>query len=405
MYGSDHFRPAPDMSDLLELDASAISAGALATPLAWSNAALKALSRFGLPQEIQRCHALQPRPRSIVRKASVALVEGLEKAAQNGAGCQMLIGEPGCGKSTYLLQAVAHALSAGWAVVYVPRAITWIDSSTAYVYNAGLQTYLQPPIVDDLLAAMLNANRNVFKRITTKRALQADGKEIFGAGTKLDVLVDKTLKEHTSPVTRQLVLELVWSTLAEQTEVPVLVALDDAQVLFGETRYRDPDFAPLQAFEMAVPRSMLNIFLAPASGAGVKRGAVLTTMSMAHANYPPPPELLVALREAATGEGAPVEWSRVKQTLTSPTSPTRIAEPHAYTKVHDQHIENARMAKFALVDVGERLSRPEAATLLSLMYRENMLWATPNDELFLEKLVESNGNIRAFEQGWRKSLV
>ena len=98
-------------------------------------------------------------------------------------------------------------------------------------------------------------------------------------------------------------------------------------------------------------------------------------------------------------------WRRVKELFTSPTAPTRVAEPHAYTQMHEQHLANARAAQFALVDVSERLSRPEAATLLDLLSRENMLWSAPNDELFVEKLVESNGNIRAFEQGWRKSLV
>ena len=90
------------MSDLLELDASAISADALATPLAWSNAQLKALARFGLPQEMARRHALQPRPRSVVRKASVALIERLERAAKDGGARELLVGEPGCGKSTFI---------------------------------------------------------------------------------------------------------------------------------------------------------------------------------------------------------------------------------------------------------------------------------------------------------------
>lgn len=402
---SPHFRPAPDMSDLLELDASAISAEALATPLAWSNAQLKALARFGLPQEMARRHALQPRPRSVVRKASVALIERLERAAKDGGARELLVGEPGCGKSTYLVQAVAHALSSGWAVVYVPRAITWVDSSSPYTYNAGLQTYLQPTIVDDLLTAMAQANRRVFDRIKTQRALVVDGNEVVASGATLASLVDRVLKEHSSPVTRQLALDLVWSTLAQQTEVPVLVAVDDVQVLFGETRYRDADFVPLHAFEMAVPRSLLNTFVAPAQGASMKRGAVLATVSMSHANYAAPPELLVALREATSGEAASVPWRRVKELFTSPTAPTRVAEPHAYTQMHEQHLANARAAQFALVDISERLSRPEAATLLDLLSRENMLWSAPNDELFVEKLVESNGNIRAFEQGWRKSLV
>lgn len=403
---SGHYQKTPDMAELPELDASAIAPAAIGTPVAWAPAALKAMDAFGLPRELQRRHALQPRPRSVVRAASVELVEGMEKGAASGkpAGRQLLVGEPGCGKSTYLLQAVAHAIASGWAVVYVPRAIDWINSSTAYTYSPALQTYLQPDIATDLLKAMAQVNGGVLKRVKLHAPLVVDGAELFAQGTPLSELLKKVLAEHQSPVARQLALELVWASLAQQTDVPVLVAVDDVQALFGATRYRDADFAALQAYEMAVPRAFLSLLFAPQAD-GVKRGALLAALSMGHSEYPPSPELLVALREASRGEGAPVAWERVIDTLSSPTSPTRVAEPHAYTPTHPQHLENARKANLALLDVGERLSRPEAASLLDLMRRERMLWATPNDELFLGKLVESNGNIRVFERSWRSSLV
>ncbi|WFD44133.1 hypothetical protein MPSI1_002799 [Malassezia psittaci] len=393
------------MSDLLELDASAISKSTLATPLAWSKLQLQAQSGFGLPQEIKRSQSIQPRPRTIVRSRSVSLIDSLESADKSSAQRQLLIGELGCGKSTYILQSIAHTLSAGWIVLYIPRAISFVDSSSPYAYNAALQTYLQPAIVDHLLSAMLEVNRKALKQVQIKESLSIDNKEVFASGTTLDTVLDRALKEHNSPLTRQLVLELVWSTLAKQSEVPVLVAIDDAQVLFGPTRYRNPDFMPLQAYELAVPRSLLNIFIAPREDAGLKRGAVLATISMTHASFPAPAELLIAMRESASAENAAVPWNRVKQIFASPTCPTRVSEPHAYTEVDPQSLANARNAQFRLVDVGDKLTRPEAASLLHLMSRENALWAVPDDEIFIEKLVESSGNIRSFEQNWRKSLV
>ncbi|WFD00369.1 hypothetical protein MYAM1_003117 [Malassezia yamatoensis] len=393
------------MSDLLELDASAISKSTLATPLAWTKMQLEAQSRFGLPQEIKRSQTIQPRPRTIIRSKSVSLIDSLESANKSASQRQLLIGELGCGKSTYILQSIAHALSAGWIVLYIPRAISLVDSSSPYAYNAALQTYLQPAIVDHLLSAMLDVNRKALKQVKINEALRVDNKEVFASGTTLDAVLDRTLKEHNSAFTRQLVLELVWSTLAKQSEVPVLVAVDDAQVLFGPTLYRNPDFVPLQAYELAVPRSLLNIFISPRENAHLKRGAVLATISMTHANFPAPAELLIAMRESASAEKSSVPWNRVKKIFASPTCPTRVSEPHAYTEIESQNLTNARNAQFQLVDVGEKLSRPEAASLLHLMSRENAFWAIPDDELFIEKLVESSGNIRSFEQNWRKSLM
>ncbi|PKI85758.1 Rsm23p [Malassezia vespertilionis] len=400
---TSHYQRAPDMADLAALDATAIASEAVGTPVAWSAKVLGAMEAFQIPRALERKQKLQPRPRSLVRDQSVTLIELLKQGKTQDAARHLLVGEPGCGKSTYLLQALAHALEDGWAVVYIPRTIDMVNSSSPYVYSSVLQTYLQPEITNALLTAIGKVNNEVLKKLKSIAPLTVEGHELFPKHTSLTTLVSKVLAEHTNPLARQLALELVFNTLAQQTEVPVLVAIDDVQALFAPSQYRDADFTQLQSYELAVPRSLLSLFLT--SKKGIQRGALLATVGMAHSEYPAPAPLLAAVRAASSRRDAAVPWARILQTFSSPTSPTRVEEPHAYTPMDAQHLQNATDAHFAPLDVGARLTRAEASSLLDLMRREQVLWSPPNDELFVSKLMESNGNICVFERSWRATLV
>ena len=65
----------------------------------------------------------------------------------------------------------------------------------------------------------------------------------------------------------------------------------------------------------------------------------------------------------------------------------------------------AQASAFQPVDVGQRLDRTEAASLLDLLRRERAIWTVPNDEVFMAKLVESHGNMLSFEKSWRSTLM
>ena len=350
---------------------------------------------FGLPREIKREFDLQPRPRTILRDASARIVNALQESVSKPIR-SLLIGHAGSGKSTYLLQAVAHAVESKWAVVYLSSVIDLINSSTPYTFNAAQATYLQPTVVMQMLGAISSANKHVLPNIKSAAALTVDGKEI-AAGTPLDKLIGAVVKSADHPA-QQLAFELVLRSLAEQKDVPVLVAIDDVQALFAMSWYRDPDFRPMRSFELAVPRALLAFLQS-----GVKSGAVLTATSSTHSEFPVPQELLVALREKA-GVATP-EWRRIFSTFGGRANAARVREPDAYTPLNEAHLTLARGASLTPLDVGDALQLAEAASLFDVLQRERLMWTSPSDEFFLSKFVESDGNVGTFEKSLRRTLV
>lgn len=372
---------APDMSHLPLLHAESLTPASAGQTFAFSEQTLAAFKAFGLPQELEREFATQPKPRSLVRQQTLDLLDKLDVASKGKKGASVVLdGARGSGKSTLLAQSIAYALDDGWVVISVPRAVNLINSSTLYTYSAQHKTYLQPEAAKSLLEAVLKVNGAALKATKTTEAVDVDGSRIE-AGTPLETVVKRGVDDATSAAGRQTLLEAALKTLANQTERPVLVAVDDAQSLFRTSLYKDPDFIPLEAFELGVPRALLSLLL-PSSA--IRRGAFISTLSTSHTEFTSPPELQLALAEKR-GE------TLITQAI------------NAYTKVTQQHLDHARSVVQAadVVDTSKALSKGEAAEIFKQLKEERRHWSAVNDELFLEKLVETGGNAGLFS----KSLV
>ena len=392
---SEHFVAPPNMSDLALLDSTAIAASGRAQLVAWTNRTRSAFDSFGLPRELKRDFDLQPRPRTVIRDASIRIVDAVQESIKTPLR-SILIGGPGSGKSTYMLQALAHAIESKWVVIYIPNSIELVNSSTPYTFNAQHATYLQPEAAVKIIGAIATVNKNVLPKIKSTTPVILDGATI-DAGTPLKEIIDVTLKS-TDALGQQLVLELVLRSIAEQSEFPVLVAIDDLQALFSMSWYRNPDYRQMRSYELAVPRALLALLQI-----GVKSGAVLSSVSSTHSEFPVPAELLVALREKA-GVATP-EWHHIFSTFSSRRSASRVREPDAYTPLNEALLQLARGAQLAPIDVGDALRLEEAASLFDVLYRERLMWNPPSDEFFLSKFIESDGNVGTFEKSLRRTLV
>ena len=249
---------APDMSHLPLLHAESLTSNSAGQTFAFSEQTLSAFKAFGLPQELERELATQPKPRSLVRQQTLDLLDKLDAASKGNKGASIVLdGNRGSGKSTLLAQSIAYALDDEWVVISVPRAINLINSSSLYTYNAQHKAYLQPEATKQLLEAVLKVNGAAVKQIKTTEAVEVDGSKLE-AGTSLEVLLKQGVDEASSAAAKQTILETVFKTLSSQTERPVLVALDDAQALFRTSLYKDPDFVNLESFELGLPRALLS---------------------------------------------------------------------------------------------------------------------------------------------------
>ena len=74
----------------------------------------------------------------------------------------------------------------------------------------------------------------------------------YKAGTSIAEIC-KQAKDNTVET-----LEGVLATLAEQTEVPVLVAIDEVQALYSTSGLRTPDYRILESYDLSTPKIFLD---------------------------------------------------------------------------------------------------------------------------------------------------
>lgn len=127
-------------------------------------------------------------------------------------------GRPGCGKSFLLLQAVQHCVAEKWIVIYIPRAVSLVNSTTAYTYDVRTKTYQQPVFTLQTLQRILKVNSEVLDSVQLQEDLVLEKMTIF-AGTSLSDLIGSTIRAKTRRVAQTpLVLETVMRTLEKQTQ-------------------------------------------------------------------------------------------------------------------------------------------------------------------------------------------
>jgi len=108
-------------------------------------------------------------------------------------------GRSGCGKSFLLLQAVQYCASQKWIVIYIPRAVNIINSTTPYTYDIRTQTYLQPAAAFQILQRMLTVNNETLSSVRLQENLMLERQEV-PAGTSLTDLIGIAILERERTV-------------------------------------------------------------------------------------------------------------------------------------------------------------------------------------------------------------
>lgn len=383
---STYAQAAPTMSHLPEFLPELATKDSVYKVMAWSRRTLEATryQAFGLTKTISRQFADEPRPKTLIRPHTIEILDQLDNARSASSGSHTLIDAPvGFGVSTLILQAFSYALESGWFVLYIPRSLSLVDSSSPYVYSEAHQTYLQPELTRGFLERILAVNADVLQKMTLQEgpiALGGTGK--LDKGAKLSDIIREALRPNATPATLHLIFEALMRNVVQQKEVPVLLALDGIQGLFSTSHYRDPDYRPLQSFELGVPRTLLSSLRRTGSGSfgGVQKGAALTAMGLANKTWPCPPELRSALN--------------IKP----------FVDP--YTKMDETIRTIVSECQFDVKDLSRTvLSRQEASALFDTVRTEGGLWVPANDELLMTKLVECGGNLAVFQRSLHNTMI
>ncbi|KAF8573593.1 hypothetical protein K439DRAFT_1665739 [Ramaria rubella] len=321
---------------------------------------------YGLPRNLLLEFRLLSKPCSIVRDVTLKALKTLDVASNHSSVDSRIVitGDSGCGKSFLLLQSVNYALSSGWLVLYIPRAISLLNSSTRYQYDLRSRTYQQSAYAQQILRRFASVNEKALRLIHTQDAIRIEKLRAFGAGTPLTEIIQAGVMDATASSD---ILVAVMEQLGQQTTHPVLVAVDDFQALYCTSEYRDPQYNLIQSHHLSIPRLLLEY------AGGLKtlsRGAFLGAFSSTNTHYITPLELREAL-------GMPYD---------RPVGPyaRRSAAKLAYTN---------GLRRF---EVPPQLNVNEAAALFEVWSRDLALHTGATDELFLSKYTASSGNARQF---------
>lgn len=363
--------------DLPTYSTEALTSAAVGKAMAFPMSENEAIRAYGVPKNLVVEFRVLSKPCSVVRDVTVTAIDTLDEASSKSSRDTRLVmtGPSGCGKSFLLLQAVEYAAHNKWIVMYIPRAIKMVDSSTAYTYDSRTRTYLQPNFSYEILRRFFSVNQSALQHMKSRGELVTELQSL-PEGTPLLNFVQAGLSyKEDAPA----VLSALMDELSRQTTHPVLLAVDDIQALYNYTAYRDPHYRALMPQHLSIPRIVLEY----ASGKrAFARGAVFGAESTSNTAFQMPLELSEAL-------GIP---------------PLRPAGPYvARSKELAEYAQGLRN-----FPVPAQLSVDEAASLFELWMKDNALHSgevrgtdgelqsRPNDELFMTKYCEASGNPRAF---------
>ncbi|KZT43187.1 hypothetical protein SISSUDRAFT_1069044 [Sistotremastrum suecicum HHB10207 ss-3] len=325
-----------------------------------------ALRTFGVPKNVLFDFRLYQRPLSIIRDVTISTVDRLQTASGRSSASSRFVleGASGSGKSYTLVQAVEYCYRSDWIVIYIPRAIKLVDSSTPYTYNTRTQTYIQYDAAFQILQRLLTVNRERIEGLTLESTAAYEHLKGLKAGMTLTSLIEMGLKDKTVVMD---ILAVVMEELGKQKSRPVLLAVDDFQALYQSSQYRDPNYQIIKSYHLSIPRLILEY----ASGKRqFARGAVVGAISTANPTYPLPLELSEALQITPPTPTGP--WSK--------RSPTYIGYAAGLQPLH----------------VPEQLQLSEAAVLFEVWMKHKTLHTDATDQLFLSKYTEASGNPRQF---------
>ncbi|KAH8923816.1 hypothetical protein BT69DRAFT_1281115 [Atractiella rhizophila] len=344
-------------------------------------------SVVGIQKRMEYDFSFTSSPATVILHNTLQLLSLLPSNPPTPSPAYLIQGPAGIGKSYALLQASLKSLQTGWIVLYLPECFKTINSTSSYVYSPSKSIYLQPSLCQTLLRQLYGANQKALHEIPLDpkaAVVEGEKKETLGSLLKEQLRERAVMEDMSSALLEEEqedpkalqpgeVLHRTMEVLSSQTQFPVLLALDGVNAIYKASKYVDPEDKPIDSWGLEVPRLLLDYLSGTRS---FKRGVVLSSTS-AH-----PTEFLSPIFPSSSTSSSP------------PTLRFRNITQKYYYELAKNLIP---------VVLKERLGESEARGVFEMWEAlRGVRGAT--DELFLEKLMESDGNVKMFDRSLRDSL-
>ncbi|KAJ5312734.1 hypothetical protein PENANT_c007G03915 [Penicillium antarcticum] len=329
------------------------------------------------------------RPGTVLRRDTIEMGRLVEKISGEEKGKvvkKIITGMKGSGKTVHLLQAMTMGFLKNWAVITVPDARELVSGDTAYAAIEGTNPtqYVQPGAASALLTRTVAANTELLSSLKISQDHPA-----FKSLTPKSSLEDLAKLGFHDPAVSWAAFQALWKELTAtapaaglekdfQPRPPMLVSVDGLAHWMTDSAYRDVDYKPIHAHDLAFVNHFLSLLK---EGDSLKNGGLLL-YATSSSNNPNPKDFNVALDQL-----------KARQAGIKPSSP-EYPQPAAYTVTDPRVLEMfSKVQSSVELQTLTGLTRDEARGFMEYFARSGLLRESVNDTWVSEKWSLSGGGI------------
>ncbi|KAJ9054312.1 hypothetical protein DSO57_1015905 [Entomophthora muscae] len=191
----------------------------------------------------------------LFRQSTLDILNHVKASKGKSASPLIIDGVVGTGKSALLLQIVSQIMLEDWLVIYLPEVKSLVNGSRPYNYSASEGLYLQPTAAAHILALALKFNKETLSKISLGEVIKI-GPHTYSEDSNLGQIV--TLGSKDLNFSHQC-LDKFLLVISQQTKVPVLIAIDEINTLYGTSEYYNTESRLLKCTELSVIKSLVKL--------------------------------------------------------------------------------------------------------------------------------------------------
>ncbi|MCJ1441827.1 MAG: 37S ribosomal protein S23 mitochondrial [Stictis urceolatum] len=361
---------------------------------------LKALEAF----EARQSWNMFRRPSTLVRDNTIELAKLFaqppDSEPHSNVSKRVIVGAKGSGKTVYLLQAMALAMTNNWTVIHIPevRDLTIAQTDYSPVPGSKPTLYNQKHYLSTLLKRIARANPHL-------SALKLSATPNLPVPVQENMSLARLAGLGSDPDLALPVFQALWAELTAPTRPPILLTLDNFSRANEATEYMSSSFKKIHAHDLWLIDWFLGCFTGKT--ALPNGGAVFAAMS--GNNAPRNPALEIRLRQIEAHQGIQEGTFVPEKDLTIPfleateqvPNPIPAADP--FIKYdgrvldvlggREAALSGSREAGGVVIKRVEPVSREEARALMEYWARSGMIRARVDEGFVGTKWTLAGGGV------------